>query len=194
MLRLKQILTRTPIVVHRRSKRCIAKVTDADIYMDDAGVFRFLQGSVVDPPAPGPWKTSRGPYRCLCKLYFSEIAPSNPKVFIWCDCEWFTYNCETSLAIRGSSAIINSNGSLPKVTNPTGKPQVCKHCLAFLRKAVDRRRYSQLKPNKAPSKFNLLKALSNLDNNNLTSKRVLKGKFPKVFKQNRPKLPMRTRS
>ena len=195
MLRVKSIINRTPVAVHRRSKRCMSKITKADILMDDAGVFKFLQGSTVDPPAHGPWKNSRGPYRTLCKLYFDEKQPNNPRIFIWCDCEWFTYNCEVSLAIRGSSAIINSNGALPKMTNPNGRPQVCKHCLAFLRKSLDRKRFSQLKPDKKPTgTFSLASALSRLDSSNLISRRMLKGKFPEVFKQNKPGLVLRTRS
>lgn len=200
MLRLKQLLTRTPNKVHRRSMRCAAKIESADIYMDDAGVFRFFQGWVVDPPAPGPWKTSRGPYRALCKMYFDETGSDlNPRVFVWCDCEWFKYNCETVLAIRGSSAIINSNGALPKITNPMGRPQVCKHTLAFLRKCVVRKRFATLRPDKKPMTFNLMRALNNLDARNNTSSKSLKMKFPKVFHQNKPVTPakriqLRTRS
>jgi hypothetical protein len=187
MLRVKQLLTRTPNIVHKRSKRCASRVDSAELYMDDAGVFRFLQGTVVDPPPPGPWRNSRGPYRCLCKLYFDEKGvTNNPKVFIWCDCEYFKFNCETTLALLGSSAIINSNGALPKITNPTGRPQVCKHCLAFLRKSLDRKRFSALRPEKNPQSFNLLQALDKLDSTNHVSRRNLRSKFPKMFKQNKP--------
>ncbi len=187
MLRAKTLFSRTPDAVHRRSRRCTSKVTDADIYMDDAGVFRFVQGLALDPPAPGPWPQSRGPYRVICKLYFDENDANNPKTFVWCDCDWFKYNCETALAIRGSSAIINSNGALPKNTNPTSRPQVCKHCLCFLKKALSRKRFTKLDGKKAKKNFDLAKALSATDSKNTLSSRSLKLKFPKVFKQNKPR-------
>lgn len=52
--------------------------------------------------------------------------------WVHCDCPWFRYNCEYALALKGSSSIINSNGSAPVRTNPTMRPQVCKHTVRCL--------------------------------------------------------------
>ena len=143
MLRLKQLITATPLAVHHRGSRCIARIKSAEVFVDENGSFKFMQGHVVDPPAPGPWKNSRGPYSVIAKLYMdvNKVKNYDPKTFIWCDCDFFKFNCETALALKGSSAIINSNGQLPKITNPTGKPMVCKHCIAFLRRCRERKQF-----------------------------------------------------
>lgn len=143
MIRLKKMLESTSMVIHRRGSRCLARIKSAEIYVDENGSYKFLQGNVVDPPAPGPWPSSRGPYTVLAKLYMDEDKSkiSNPKTFVWCDCEYFKFNCETALALRGSSAIINSNGALPKITNPNGVPGLCKHCIAFLRRCRERKMF-----------------------------------------------------
>ncbi len=187
MVKLKQILRATPMKIHRNSARCVARITSAEVFLDDNGAFKFMQGHVVDPPAPGPWPGSRGPYTVIAKLYMSETkeAVENPKVFIWCDCEYFKFHCETSLAIRGSSAIINSNGALPKVTNPGGRPQVCKHCLAFLRKAQMRKQFLTSKTNQAQKDARLSTALSKATPPPKTNQFKLKSKFPGVLKVNK---------
>lgn len=97
----------------------------------DAGGEHFLvKGIGMDPT------TTKKNYRQLAKVYLNKAGeiPNNPQVFVWCACPWFKYFCEVALAIRGSSYIINANGALPKITNPTSRPQCCKHMLAFMRK------------------------------------------------------------
>lgn len=138
MVTLKTILQKTPldILMRKRKNPVIAKITRANLMMDDNGLFVLFHGKAVDVHTHKTSKKSKGPYLQLAKLYYSEDGGvSNPKTFVWCDCADFTYRCETSLALRGSSAVINSNGSLPRVTNPTVVPRVCKHSLAFLEKA-----------------------------------------------------------
>ena len=130
MIHMVTILQRTPGNIHRNSANCRSKVTASVINSDAGGEHFLVKGLAMDPT------TTKTNYRMVVKLYLSDkgLLPNNPKVFIWCGCPWFKYFCEVALAIRGSSYIINSNGALPKITNPTAKPQVCKHCLAFLRK------------------------------------------------------------
>lgn len=129
MIHLVTILQRTPGNIHRNSQNCRAKVTSSVINSDAGGEHFLVKGLAMDPT------TTKTNYRLVAKLYLNknDELPNNPKVFVWCGCPWFKYFCEVALAIRGSSYIINSNGALPKITNPTAKPQVCKHCLAFLR-------------------------------------------------------------
>lgn len=124
------ILHRTPSNIHRNSQNCRAKVTSSVVNSDAGGEHFLVKGLAMDPT------TTKTNYRQIAKVYMNNqgLVPNNPKVFVWCGCPWFKYFCEVALAIRGSSYIINANGALPKITNPTARPQVCKHMLAFLRK------------------------------------------------------------
>ena len=130
MVHLATILHRTPANIHRNSQTCRAKIESATINADRNGSFWFVKLTAFDP------RTTRKRYRLIIKLYLDpktgKVA-TNPKTFVWCGCKWFLYNCEVALALRGSSFIVNSNGALPKITNSTGRPQACKHCLAALR-------------------------------------------------------------
>lgn len=55
--------------------------------------------------------------------------------WVHCDCEYFLYYLEVSLAARGSSNVITSNGNFPKVRNPRMRPYLCKHLLEAARHA-----------------------------------------------------------
>lgn len=188
MIKMKQLLRATPLKIHRNSARCVARITSAEVFIDENGAFKFMKGHVVDPPAPGPWPGSRGPYAVIAKFYMGESSAQNdnPKLFVWCDCEYFKYHCETALAIRGSSAIINSNGSLPKITNPSGKPQACKHCLAFLRKAMLRKQFLTPKNTQSQKDAKLSTALSKATPPPKT-KANIRSRFPDAIKTNKTK-------
>ena len=129
MISLATVLHRTPGKVHRSSQNCRARITSSVMNADERGAFYLVKGLAIDPT------TTRKNYRQITKIYLdkSNKVPLNPKVFVWCGCAWFKYHCEVALAIRGSSYIVSSNGALPKITNPTARPQVCKHALAFLK-------------------------------------------------------------
>ena len=129
MVNLKVVVQKTPVKIHRNSLRCRARITSATMNADGFGVYHVFKGRVIDPT------TTRTPYPQIIKMYTDRRGniPDNPKIFCWCGCAWFKYNCEVALAIRGSSAIISTNGALPKLTNPTSRPQVCKHMLTFLK-------------------------------------------------------------
>lgn len=129
MISLATVLHRTPSKVHRSSQHCRARITSSVMNADERGAFYLVKGLAIDPT------TTRKNYRQIAKIYLDKSGkvPLNPKIFIWCGCAWFKYHCEVALAIRGSSYIVSSNGALPKITNPTARPQVCKHALAFLK-------------------------------------------------------------
>lgn len=53
-----------------------------------------------------------------------------------CDCEDFKFRFAWAIAQRGSSrtgsqSLNKSNGKAPKITNPSGRPSLCKHLLAM---------------------------------------------------------------
>lgn len=129
MVNLKVVVQKTPVKIHRNSLPCRARISSATMNADGFGVYHLFKGRVIDPT------TTKTPYPQIVKMYTDRRGniPDNPKIFCWCGCAWFKYNCEVALAIRGSSAIISTNGALPKITNPTSRPQVCKHMLTFLK-------------------------------------------------------------
>ena len=58
-----------------------------------------------------------------------------PNIRVSCTCGDHLFRAEVALSYRGSADIIFSNGDFPIETNPTLKPQVCKHvlkCLLFM--------------------------------------------------------------
>lgn len=132
MVTLLTAVSKTPKNIHKNSQSCRPKIKSATMNADGFGVFKLLKGMCIDPT------TTKTPYPQVVKVYTDKKGKvaNNPRVFCWCGCDWFKYNCEVALAIRGSSAIISSNGNLPKITNPRGRPQVCKHLLAYLKAVV----------------------------------------------------------
>lgn len=64
----------------------------------------------------------------------------NTRVWVWCDCAYFKYNCEVALASKGSSAVVQSNGQRPRFTNPRLDPRVCKHVSLVLGLAMRKRK------------------------------------------------------
>ena len=58
--------------------------------------------------------------------FYGPPDPSTP-AWVWCSCQYFTYNLEVALARYNSSAIYLSNGQLPIVRNKQMFPHLCKH-------------------------------------------------------------------
>jgi hypothetical protein len=58
--------------------------------------------------------------------WFDDIGPA-ARVWVWCDCPFFTYYLEVADAADGSSDVINSNGQPPRIRNPRMVPYLCKH-------------------------------------------------------------------
>jgi hypothetical protein len=160
MISLATILHRTPARIHRNSQSCRARITSSVMNADERGAFYLVKGIAMDA------NTTRKNYRQVAKVYLdkSNKVPLNPKIFIWCGCSWFKYHCEVALAIRGSSYIVSSNGALPKITNPTARPQVCKHALAFLKVIRSQPMKIETKSAKSPQQVRAaLKEGSNID-------------------------------
>lgn len=184
MITLKTILSRTPVEILQRKRKhpVIAKVTRAHLMMDDNGLFVLFHGKAVDLHTHRHGNKPKGPYLQLAKLYYAEDGSvGNPKTFCFCDCSDFKFRCETALALRGSSAIINSNGALPKLTNPNVIPRACKHTLAFLEKAARQFRtqdeFPEGKPKMSRSDRDLVEQLRKPRNTRANIKRM----FPDYF-------------
>lgn len=47
--------------------------------------------------------------------------------FVSCTCTFFTMNCETALALRGSAAPVKAGGAYPAKRNPKLRPGLCPH-------------------------------------------------------------------
>lgn len=142
MIRVKTLLTRTDKIRHDRKKKhpVIAKINKATLAMDESGLFMLLTGRSADLLTHKTLHGSRRKvYGVLAKLYFDDDGKTikNPRCFCHCGCDDFKFRSEVALAIRGSSVIVNSNGAFPKITNPTARPQLCKHMLAFLEKCMN---------------------------------------------------------
>lgn len=130
MVHLATILHRTPSNIHHNSQNCRSKITSATMSADARGSFQFIKAVGIDPT------TTKKAYRIIAKLYVDKKTgkpPKNPEIWVHCGCSWFKFNAEVALAVRGSSSVINSNGALAKITNPTSKPVVCKHVLSFFK-------------------------------------------------------------
>lgn len=62
----------------------------------------------------------------------SSLFGKNGALWCTCSCEYFTYNLEVALSLKGSSSLLNSNGKLPNIKNPRYIPYVCKHIAAAI--------------------------------------------------------------
>lgn len=61
-------------------------------------------------------------------------------VWVSCSCPSFQYYCEVALKREGNSDKIHSDGSFPRVNNPSMEPIVCKHIIATSNAAMQRRK------------------------------------------------------
>ncbi len=64
---------------------------------------------------------------------------ANTPCWVWCSCQYFTYNLEVALARRNSSAVKLSNGQLPRERNARMIPHLCKHLVLAARLALQQR-------------------------------------------------------
>lgn len=60
-------------------------------------------------------------------------------VWVWCNCPYFTFNCEVSLTRFNSSSVKLSNGQTPLVRNPRMIPHVCKHLILALKMGLNQK-------------------------------------------------------
>ncbi len=61
----------------------------------------------------------------------NEDISSQKSVFVTCNCDDYKYRFEYPNTLNGASAIINSNGEPTFNRNPTFRPGLCKHLVAF---------------------------------------------------------------
>jgi len=61
-------------------------------------------------------------------------------VWVSCSCPSFQFYCEVALNNQRNSDIIHSDGSFPRVNNPSREPIICKHILATVNSAAQKRK------------------------------------------------------
>jgi hypothetical protein len=122
-----------------RRVAALRSVTKSGGYIvdDETGRYREFKYRTKCPEGgSGKW------HRVVVRFYGS--LNMNTRVWCWCDCSYFKYNCEVALASKGSSAVIQSNGQRPRHTNSRLEPRVCKHVFLVFSLAMRKR-----KPGKA---------------------------------------------
>jgi len=120
VIKLSVMLRSTPSAIIKRSKDCKARLRKTLTRKDETDKiykeFKFIVKC----------RGSGEPKECIIRMYEGD------KAWVHCSCSWFKYNAEVALSIRGSSDIISSSGKMPKKTNPTLKPWICKHLIACI--------------------------------------------------------------
>lgn len=148
MVNLSQIFKYTPSKIKKRTVKTVKsiRVVKAIHDIDEFGKNQKVMFKVIATTIPR---------RVTIKLYGDINKPHmQRKAWVHCNCEWFTYFCEYSLAKRRSSSIINSNGNAPVEKNPRQWPYVCKHIIAtFKRLPKVNFKMPKVKPNKEELEF-----------------------------------------
>jgi hypothetical protein len=135
MLFLHTLMRQTPnnIVSNARKVRLLKGA--AHIERDDKGEAKVFVGT-LKTNLPG-----KKPRHVTIKMYGSRTANGRMRkgtrhpCWVHCDCEYFLYYLEVSVAARGSSNVLTSNGAFPKIRNPRMRPYLCKHLLEAARHA-----------------------------------------------------------
>lgn len=135
MLFLHTLMRTTPNNIVRNAGKVKLLKGSAHIEKDDQGEAKVFVGQ-LRTQLPG-----KKPRHVTIKLYGSRTAggvmrkKTKHPCWVHCDCEYFLYYLEVSLAARGSSNVMTSNGNFPKVRNPRMRPYLCKHLLEASRHA-----------------------------------------------------------
>ena len=145
MITLKSILAATPNSIKDRSRRqCFGK-SYAPPRRKSALKSLTKSGGYLVEDETGKYREFR--YRVKCTDGWHKVAArfygslnTNTKVWVWCSCKYFLYNCEVALAHKGSSSVIQSNGQRPRFTNPKLEPRVCKHAFLLFALAMRKRK------------------------------------------------------
>lgn len=61
---------------------------------------------------------------------FSFAADS--RLWVHCSCPYFLFHLEMALVLKKCSTQYDSNGDMPRITNPQYRPYLCKHLFAYL--------------------------------------------------------------
>lgn len=128
MLYLSTLIRQTPSNIRSNSKRVRIFKVKTSIDVDSNGEHKlFLATAKTQMKGKTPWFVT-------IKLYGSRRADGvmkpNNKCWVHCTCPYFQYYVEVALTARGSSNVISSNGTFPKIRNARMRPYLCKHLFA----------------------------------------------------------------
>lgn len=135
MLFLHTLIRQTPANIVRNAGQVKLLKGSAYVEKDDNGEHKLF---VATLRTQQPGKIKR---HVTIKLYGKRASGGRMRrknhhpCWVHCDCEYFLYYLEVSLAARASSNVITSNGNFPKVRNPRMRPYLCKHLLEATRHA-----------------------------------------------------------
>jgi len=137
----------TPANIVRNAKRVRLTRIKASIDIDDKGEHKYFTANAV---------ALDGIRHVTIRLYTKKgekiradgrMGPNN-NCWVHCDCPYFQYYVEVALTARGASSVLTSNGSFPKIRNPSMRPYLCKHLysagLVAPKTKAKRRRVTQI--------------------------------------------------
>lgn len=146
MLSLYQLMTQTPNAVRARAaSQCSGTLTVKDQSFADrlrgrkGTQFRELRWGV---------SCSTGIRQCVVRFYSGGKVEKSSIVWVTCSCPYWCYYCEVAVSATGSSAVMISDGSAPKIRNPAMRPYLCKHLYKIATDGV-----KALKETGAPESF-----------------------------------------
>jgi len=129
MLTVAQLLKLTPPKVRYRASYPRIRIIEDK----PSGKYR----KIYTRTALGNQESSGDSYTQTIRIHGTKKSPTDfllkPESSFWCHCScpYFTYYLEVVLQLHGSSRIRNSNGNMPKITNPRLRPYLCKHLFAL---------------------------------------------------------------
>ena len=128
MLNIKQLLNLTPAKVRYRSSYPRIRVIEDKPRSKYRHIYTRVSLGNVESTGDSYTQT----IRCHGTKKNSGDFILSPDSLLWvhCSCPYFTYYLETVLHLHGSSRIYNSNGGMPRITNPKLRPYLCKHLYA----------------------------------------------------------------
>lgn len=145
MLTLRHMLDATPAKIKGRARQQCFAQTYAPPRQKAARESLTKSGGYIVEDESGRYREFKFKTKCTDgwrKVAIRFYGPMNPssRVWCWCSCPYFKYNCEVALAFRGSSAVVQSNGQRPRFTNPKLDSRICKHVYLGFALAMRRRK------------------------------------------------------
>lgn len=129
MLTVKQIIRETPAAIMKQSFNVSVKTIQANLYLDvNPEIENIYNEYILKTKRPG---RNHRTHNNIIRVYHRD------KVWVRCDCDYFKYNCEVSLKLAGSTDILYSNGSMPRIKNPQLRKRACIHlvsCFMYLQR------------------------------------------------------------
>lgn len=123
MLTLRALMQFTPDAMKKRALKVGIRLIKSTIDKDDEGVFKKVELRAIATTIPRI---------VIFKIYMvkGNKFTINSPTWVHCSGENYLYQWEVANTMRGSSSIINSNGAMPRITNPRTRPGLCKHAYA----------------------------------------------------------------